>query len=70
MRRRGQFGVAVPGLAALALLLAGTGRADAAFITWGSATTISGDTDVDNKGALVGALTLGNVATLVPPSPP
>ena len=39
MHTRRQSGVAVLGLAALALLLAGTGRAEAAFITWGSATT-------------------------------
>jgi hypothetical protein len=68
MRTRRRFGVAVLG-AALALLLAGTGRADAAFITWGPATTISGDTDVDTKGNLVAAFNLGNVATSAPPLP-
>ena len=46
-------------LAALALFLAGTGRARAGPITWGSATNISGDTDVVTTGTLVGALNPG-----------
>jgi hypothetical protein len=51
------------GVAALALLLAGTGRAEAAFITWGSATNISGDSDVKTDGTLFGALNLGGSGT-------
>ena len=31
----------------------------AALITWGSATTISGDTDVSTSGTLVGAFNIG-----------
>jgi hypothetical protein len=67
MHTRRQFGVAVLGVAALALFLADTGRADAAFITWGPATTITGDTDVDTKGTLVGALNLGNTGVMNTP---
>jgi hypothetical protein len=51
--------MAVLSLAALALLLAGTGRADAAFITWGTAQNISSDTDVSTAGTLVNAVVLG-----------
>jgi hypothetical protein len=46
-------------MAALALLLAGTGRAQAGPITWGSATNISGDSDVKTDGTTFGALNLG-----------
>src|SRR5262249_40529806 len=60
MHTRRLPGVAALGLAALALTLAGTGGAQAAFITGGPATTISGDADVRTDGALVGALNLGN----------
>jgi hypothetical protein len=38
------------------------------MITWGSATTISGDTDVDTKGTLVAAFNLG-AGPGVPPAP-
>jgi hypothetical protein len=58
-RTRRRFGKVVLGLAALALLLGGTGRADAAPITWGPATTISGDTDVATTGTLVAAFNIG-----------
>ena len=46
-------------LAALVLVLGGVGRAEAAFITWGLAQGITGDTDVDTKGTLVSAFNLG-----------
>jgi hypothetical protein len=68
MHTRRRFGVAVLGLAALALLMADTGRADAAFITWGSAQGITGDTDVDTKGTLVAAFNLGNAGVANTPS--
>ncbi len=60
MHTRWRFGVAVLALAALALLLIDGERAGAAPITWGSATTITGDTDVDTTGTLVAALHLGD----------
>jgi hypothetical protein len=68
MHTRRQSGVAVLGLAALALLLAGTGRADAAFITWGSPQGITGDTDVDTKGSLVAAFNLGDTGVANTPT--
>lgn len=46
-------------LAVLTLLLGGTGQAHAGPITWGSATNISGDSDVNTTGTLFGALSLG-----------
>ena len=46
-------------LAALALLLIKSGRADAAFINWGPATNISSDTDVRTDGTLVAAFSIG-----------
>jgi hypothetical protein len=57
MHTRRRFGAAV---LVAALALAGTGRADAAFITWGAAANISGDTDVVTTGTLVGAFNLGD----------
>jgi MYXO-CTERM domain-containing protein len=51
--------VAVLTLAALALLLAGNGRADDATISWGSATYVSGDSEVKTDGTTFGALNLG-----------
>jgi hypothetical protein len=67
MSTRRRFGVAVLGV--LAVLLGGTGRADASFITWGAAQGISGNSDVDTTGTLVGAFNLGNVAITSPPVP-
>ena len=46
-------------LAAVTLLLWEVGRADAAAIVWGSPNTISGDTNVDTTGTLVGAFNMG-----------
>jgi len=46
-------------MAALTLLLGDIGGANAATITWGSPTTISGDSDVDTTGTLVGAFSMG-----------
>ena len=46
-------------LAAVTLLLWQVGRADAAAILWGSPNTISGNTDVDTTGTLVGAFNMG-----------
>ena len=46
-------------LAAVTLLLWQVGRADAAAILWGSPNTISGDTNVDTTGTLVGAFNMG-----------
>ncbi len=63
MRTQRRFAVMVLGLPALALLLTGGGRVAAAPITWGGATNISGDTDVDTPGTLVGALNLGEQGT-------
>ena len=51
-------------LAAVTLLLWQVGRADAAAILWGSPNTISGDTNVDTTGTLVGAFNMGGI--LVP----
>src|SRR4051812_3181479 len=48
-------------LPAIALVFAGEGQA--ATISWSSATTISGDADVNTSGSLVGALVLGGTAT-------
>jgi hypothetical protein len=59
MRTRRRFGVAIPGLTALAVLLGGRDRAGAAPIIWGQPTTISRDADVVTTGTLVGALNLG-----------
>jgi hypothetical protein len=46
-------------LAALALSLGAAGRADAGVITWGPATTISGDADVSTDGVLIAAFNTG-----------
>ena len=46
-------------LAAVTLLLWQVGRVDAAAIVWGSPNTISGDTNVDTTGTLVGAFNMG-----------
>jgi hypothetical protein len=46
-------------LAALALLLGSVGQARAGNISWGAATGISGDGDVDTTGTLVAAFNLG-----------
>jgi hypothetical protein len=46
-------------LAALTLVLTDVGRADASSITWGSPTSISGDTNVNTTGTLVGAFNMG-----------
>jgi hypothetical protein len=53
-------------LVALALLFGGVGQVSAGPITWGSATTISGDTDVVTTGTLVGALNVGFDGSLPP----
>jgi hypothetical protein len=50
-------------LATLALSLAG--RAQAGPITWGTATNISGDSDVNTTGTLFGAFSLGGPNTTV-----
>jgi hypothetical protein len=60
MHTRRRFGAAV---LVAALLLAGTGRAEAAFITWGSATDITGDSNVKTDGTLFGALNMGGSGT-------
>jgi hypothetical protein len=60
MHTRQLFGVAVLGLAVL--LYCATGRAEAGVISWATAQGISGDTDVDTTGTLVGALHLDGAA--------
>jgi len=60
MRARRRFGVAIRGLAGLALLLGGTGAGRAAPITWGPATDISGNTDVDTTSTLIAAFNVGD----------
>ena len=57
MRLETKAGFAI--LAAVTLLLWEVGRADAAAILWGSPNTISGNTDVDTTGTLVGAFNMG-----------
>lgn len=47
-------------------VVCGPGAATAANIVWGSATTVSGDSDVDTTGSLVYAVTFGGTAA--PPS--
>jgi hypothetical protein len=60
--RRGS-GIAV--LAAAASLTLAAGSVDAAPISWGMATYISGDTDVDTTGTLVRAFSLNGAGTIV-----
>jgi PEP-CTERM motif len=57
MRSATKSGFAI--LMAAALLPWGVERADAAAIVWGSPQTISGNTDVDTTGTLVGAFNMG-----------
>jgi hypothetical protein len=50
---------------AAVILLAASGTAQAAPISWGSATSISGDADVSTIGTLVGAFNFNSAATTV-----
>lgn len=58
---RATIGVILGGLVGLGLA---AGAAQAAPITWGAATTISGDSDVSTNGTLVGAVNLGTPASV------